>query len=225
MDNISLESSWKKLLIEEFAKPYMQKLKAFLIEEKHANKIIYPKGSEIFNAFSLTPIDKVKIVIIGQDPYHGVNQAHGLCFSVLPEVALPRSLINIYKELRNDLGIQIAKHGCLSNWAKQGVLLLNSVLTVQAGIPGSHSNKGWEIFTHRVVELLNDQPKRIIFMLWGNYACNKAKIIDLNKHVVLKAAHPSPFSAMRGFFGCKHFSTANQLLQQAGLEPINWRVD
>lgn len=224
MDKIALESSWKKLLIDEFNKPYMQKLKAFLVEEKRANKVIYPKGSDIFNAFSLTPIDKVKVVIVGQDPYHGANQAHGLCFSVLPQVSLPPSLINIYKELYHDLNIPIAKHGCLINWAKQGVLLLNSVLTVQSSIAGSHSNKGWEIFTDRVIEILNLQNRRVIFMLWGNYACNKGKIIDHNKHVVLKAAHPSPFSAMRGFFGCKHFSKANQLLQQSGLEPINWRV-
>lgn len=225
IQNIKLESSWKKLLIAEFRKPYMQKLKSFLIAEKLANKVIYPKGSEIFNAFDLTPVNKVKVVIVGQDPYHGINQAHGLCFSVLPKIALPPSLINIYKELNQDLKIPIAKHGCLISWAKQGVFLLNSVLTVEAGIAGSHSNKGWEIFTDKVIEILNFQSNRIIFMLWGNYAHNKGKIIDHNKHKVLTAAHPSPFSAMRGFLGCKHFSTANNLLQQVGLQPINWQID
>lgn len=225
MDHIALELSWKKLLIEEFSKPYMQRLKDFLIKEKRDNKIIYPRGKDIFNAFNLTPIEQVKVVIIGQDPYHGVNQAHGLCFSVLPQVALPPSLVNIYKELYQDLGISISKNGCLINWAKQGILLLNSVLTVQAGMAGSHSNKGWEIFTDRVIEILNIISKRIIFILWGNYACNKGKIIDSNKHVILQAAHPSPFSAMRGFFGCKHFSKTNQLLIKSGLKPIDWRVN
>jgi len=224
MDRVALESSWKKPLLTEFSEPYMQELKKFLVEQKRTNKIIYPKSSDIFNAFALTPLDKVKVVIVGQDPYHGPNQAHGLCFSVLPNVAAPPSLLNIYKELYNDLNITPAKHGCLINWAKQGVLLLNSTLTVQAGIAGSHHNKGWEKFTDRVIDILSMQPNKIIFLLWGNYAQKKCEFIDPNKHLVLKAAHPSPLSATRGFLGCKHFSKTNALLQQIGEKPIDWRV-
>lgn len=224
MDNISLEPSWKKLLLAEFSKPYMQELKKFLIEQKQSKKVIYPKGSDIFNAFELTPIDKVKVVIVGQDPYHGPNQAHGLCFSVLPKVALPPSLVNIYKELHSDLNIPPAQHGCLINWAKRGVLLLNSILTVQDGMAGSHHNKGWEKFTDKVIDVLNEQSNQIIFLLWGSYAQQKCQAIDANRHAVLKAAHPSPLSAFRGFFGCKHFSKTNLLLQKFGKEPIDWRV-
>jgi len=168
-------------------------------------------------------VDQVKVVIVGQDPYHGVNQAHGLCFSMQPSVALPPSLVNIYKELYSDLSIQ-QPHGCLNNWAKQGVLLLNSVLTVAAGLPGSHANKGWEIFTDQVIRALNNQTNRIIFLLWGNYALNKGSILDHHKHTILKAAHPSPLSAHRGFFGCKHFSITNKLLKQQGMDPIDWQV-
>ncbi len=224
MDRVALESSWKKPLLTEFSEPYMQELKKFLVEQKRTNKIIYPKSSDIFNAFALTPLDKVKVVIVGQDPYHGPNQAHGLCFSVLPDVAVPPSLLNIYKELYNDLNITPAKHGCLINWAKQGVLLLNSTLTVQSGIAGSHQNKGWEKFTDKVIDVLSMQPNKIIFLLWGNYAQKKCEFIDPNKHLVLKAAHPSPLSATRGFLGCKHFSKTNALLQQIGEKPIDWRV-
>ena len=224
MDRVALEPSWKKPLLTEFSEPYMQELKKFLVEQKRTNKIIYPKSSDIFNAFALTPLDKVKVVIVGQDPYHGPNQAHGLCFSVLPNVAVPPSLLNIYKELYNDLNITPAKHGCLINWAKQGVLLLNSTLTVQSGIAGSHQNKGWEKFTDKVIDVLSMQPNKIIFLLWGNYAQKKCEFIDPNKHLVLKAAHPSPLSATRGFLGCKHFSKTNALLQQIGEKPIDWRV-
>ncbi len=224
MDTISLELGWKKVLLAEFTKPYMQELKKFLVKEKRDKKIIYPKGSDIFNAFQLTPIDQVKVVILGQDPYHGPNQAHGLCFSVLPQMAVPPSLINIYKELYSDLNIMPAKQGCLINWAKQGVLLLNSILTVENGIAGSHHNKGWEKFTDQVIEILNQQNNQIIFLLWGNYAGKKCQAIDTTKHVVLTAPHPSPLSANRGFFGCKHFSKVNELLRQSGKEPIDWRV-
>lgn len=224
MDNILLEPSWKKLLIEEFSKPYMQQLKNFLTEQKRHNKIIYPKGPDIFNAFALTPVANVKVVIVGQDPYHGKDQAHGLCFSVLPQVALPPSLINIYKELQSDLNILPGSHGCLTNWAKQGVLLLNSILTVEDGLAGSHHNKGWEKFTDQVINILNQRANKIIFLLWGNYAQQKCQAIDANRHVVLKAAHPSPLSASRGFFGCKHFSKVNELLNSFGQEPIDWRV-
>lgn len=224
MDTISLELGWKKVLLVEFTKPYMQELKKFLVKEKRDKKIIYPKGSDIFNAFQLTPIDQVKVVILGQDPYHGPNQAHGLCFSVLPQMAVPPSLVNIYKELYSDLNIMPAKQGCLINWAKQGVLLLNSILTVENGIAGSHHNKGWEKFTDQVIEILNQQNNQIIFLLWGNYAGKKCQAIDTTKHVVLTAPHPSPLSANRGFFGCKHFSKVNELLRQSGKEPIDWRV-
>lgn len=224
MDTISLELGWKKVLLAEFTKPYMQELKTFLVKEKRDKKIIYPKGSDIFNAFQLTPIDQVKVVILGQDPYHGPNQAHGLCFSVLPQMAVPPSLVNIYKELYSDLNIMPAKQGCLINWAKQGVLLLNSILTVENGIAGSHHNKGWEKFTDQVIEILNQQNNQIIFLLWGNYAGKKCQAIDTTKHVVLTAPHPSPLSANRGFFGCKHFSKVNELLRQSGKEPIDWRV-
>ncbi len=220
--SVLLEESWKELLLSEFSQPYMVKLKKFLTEEKQLNKIIYPKGSEIFNAFLLTPINQVKVVIVGQDPYHGPNQAHGLCFSVLPKVVPPPSLLNIYKELQDDLNITPAKHGCLIKWAKQGVLLLNSVLTVEHGMPGSHRNRGWELFTDQAIKILNIQPNRIIFLLWGSYAQQKCQSIDHNKHFVLQAAHPSPFSVRRGFFGCRHFSKTNELLQQLGKTPIDW---
>lgn len=223
MDNIALEASWKKVLLAEFSKPYMQKLKQFLISEQQAKKIIYPKNSEIFNAFNFTPFSRVKVVIVGQDPYHGSNQAHGLCFSVQPSVALPPSLVNVYKELYSDLAIK-QPHGCLINWAKQGVLLLNSVLTVQSGLPGSHSNKGWEIFTDQVISSLNNHASGIIFLLWGNYALKKGAILDHQKHTILKAAHPSPLSANRGFFGCRHFSITNKLLKQQGMDPIDWQI-
>ena len=222
--HIKLENSWKLQLIEEFSKPYMQTLKQFLQQEKQARKIIYPKGNDIFNAFKLTPFDTVKVVILGQDPYHGPNQAHGLCFSVMPGVRIPPSLVNIYKELQQDLGITPVKHGCLESWAKQGVLLLNSVLTVENGLAASHQGKGWERFTDQVIVKLNAREKPVIFVLWGSYAQRKGEFINQQRHYVLKSAHPSPLSASRGFFGNKHFSTINKILVSEGMEPINWQL-
>ncbi len=220
---IQLEPSWKNQLADEFSKPYMQQLKQFLQQEKQAKKTIYPKGALIFNAFNLTPFDEVKVVIIGQDPYHGPHQAHGLCFSVLPGVRVPPSLVNIYKELQADLNIKPVQHGCLESWAKQGVLLLNTVLTVEQGKAGSHQDKGWEEFTDQVILKLNARQKPVIFVLWGKYAESKAKLIDPQRHTILKSAHPSPFSASR-FLGNRHFSTINRILQSRGAEPINWQL-
>lgn len=219
-----LEESWKQALAAEFAAPYMVNLKAFLQHEKEQNKIIYPRFSEIFTAFSYTPIEQVRVVILGQDPYHGPNQAHGMCFSVVPGVRPPPSLVNIYKELKEDLGVQPVTHGYLVPWAKQGVLMLNAVLTVEQGKPGSHSGKGWEHFTDQVIALLNKREKPLIFVLWGSYAQLKGQHIDAKKHVVLKAAHPSPFSAHRGFLGCKHFSKINKQLSAWGEDPIDWQL-
>jgi uracil-DNA glycosylase len=224
ISNIKIEASWKNQLADEFCKPYMQKLKQFLQQEKQARKIIYPKGDHIFNAFNLTPFDEVKVVILGQDPYHGPNQAHGLCFSVMPGVNIPPSLLNIYKELKNDLNVQPVRHGCLESWAKQGVLLLNTVLTVEQGKAGSHQGKGWEQFTDQVIIKLNARQKRIIFVLWGKYAENKGKLIDQDRHTILKSAHPSPLSAFHGFFGSKHFSIINTLLAAEHIEPIHWQL-
>ncbi len=219
---IQLTASWKSRLLPEFQKGYMQDLKAFLLEEKQKNKTIYPKGEEYFSALDLTPFEKVKVVILGQDPYHGRGQAHGLCFSVLPGVSIPPSLVNIYKELQQDLGVPIASHGFLSSWAKQGVLLLNNTLTVEAGKAGSHKGRGWEIFTDRIIQLLNEEREQLVFLLWGRPAGEKGSIVDDSKHCVLKAPHPSPFSADRGFFGCKHFSKANEFLKSKGIEPVDW---
>lgn len=221
---VKIESSWKQQLKDEFNKPYMQTLKQFLVNEKQANKIVFPKGSEIFNAFKLTPFDQVKVVILGQDPYHGPNQAHGLCFSVKPGIAIPPSLKNIYKELNQDLGIKPVKHGFLEFWAKQGILLLNSVLTVENGRPASHQGKGWEQFTDQVIAKLNARKKPVIFVLWGSYAQRKGQFIDRSRHHVLQSPHPSPLSASRGFFGNKHFSTINKILASEGMEPINWQL-
>ncbi len=221
--NIKIEDSWKMVLIEEFNKPYFQNLTQFIKEEK-AKKNIYPPGSLIFNAFNSTPFDKVKIVILGQDPYHGAGQAHGLCFSVQKGIKPPPSLVNIYKELHSDIGMPIPSHGCLQDWANQGVFLLNAILTVEAHKAASHQNKGWEIFTDSVIEKLSSQRENLVFMLWGNYAKNKINLIDTNKHLVLTAAHPSPFSAYNGFFGCKHFSKANQYLIENGQAPVDWRI-
>lgn len=219
-----LEPSWKKTLQSEFQKPYMQSLKSFLRAEKNAKKVIYPKGSEIFAALNITPIEQVKVVILGQDPYHGPNQAHGLCFSVKPGVAPPPSLLNIYKELESDVGFERPSHGYLSSWAEQGVLLLNSVLTVEQSQAGSHQGKGWETFTDEVIKSLNAREKPMVFMLWGGYARKKGQVIDKRKHLVLEAPHPSPLSAHRGFLGCKHFSKANAFLQKMGEEKINWQL-
>lgn len=219
-----LEKSWQQCLDSEFEKPYMQQLRNFLREEKDQKKIIYPRSNQVFSALNLTPFGKVKVVILGQDPYHGKGQAHGLCFSVPKGVKPPPSLLNIYKELQNDLGIPIAKQGCLISWAKQGVLLLNSVLTVENGQAASHQGKGWEQFTDQVIRVLNEQKSSLVFLLWGSYAQKKGAFIDNARHCVLKAPHPSPFSAHQGFLGSRHFSKANEYLEQHGLTPIDWRV-
>lgn len=232
-DRVVLEESWKRLLLDEFDKPYMRTLRGFLVKEKQARKTIYPKGSEIFAALDATPFEQVRVVVIGQDPYHGPNQAHGLCFSVLPGVAEPPSLVNIFQEVNQDMtdasvpggnGQASLKPGagCLSGWAAQGVLLLNAVLTVERGRAGSHQDKGWEVFTDRIVALLNEQRSGLVFLLWGSYAQRKGAIVDGGRHCVLKAPHPSPLSAHRGFFGCRHFSAANRYLVENGGEPIDW---
>lgn len=219
-----LESSWKNHLAVEFEKPYMKNLREFLRQEKAARKYIYPKGSEVFKAFEWTPFDQVKVVILGQDPYHGPMQAHGLCFSVPKGVRTPPSLINIYKELENDLGIKPPSHGCLESWAKQGVLLLNSVLTVERGAAGSHQGKGWEIFTDQVVSLLNADPRPKVFVLWGAYAQRKGQMINRDRHLVLESVHPSPLSANRGFFGSRPFSQINAFLEKTDQTKINWSI-
>jgi uracil-DNA glycosylase len=221
--NINIEESWKQLLYGEFESEYFTALKTFLVEEK-TKYIIYPPGKLIFNAFDSTPIDNVKVVILGQDPYHGQGQAHGLCFSVQHGVKPPPSLVNIYKELNTDLGIPIPSHGCLENWAKNGVLLLNATLTVRANNPRSHFNKGWEKFTDAAISQISKTKEHIVFFLWGNDAKLKEPLIDQSKHLILKAAHPSPFSALNGFFGCKHFSKANAFLQSKGIAPVDWNL-
>jgi uracil-DNA glycosylase len=212
------------MLRGEFEKDYMFSLKKFLIQEKSKGRIIYPKGSEYFNAFNYTPFDKVKVVILGQDPYHGEGQAHGLCFSVPLGVAPPPSLKNIFKEIYNDLGIKTPDYGCLISWALEGVLLLNSVLTVEKGLPASHRGKGWELFTDKVINLLNEKRRNIVFLLWGSYAQEKGKFIDTSKHMVLKSPHPSPLSASRGFLGNRHFSKTNDYLEKNGILPVNWEL-
>jgi len=219
-----IEASWKKVLDKEFQKPYMQALKGFLRDEKDQKKIIYPNSKNIFKAFEYTPFNQVKVVILGQDPYHGANQAHGLCFSVMPGVRLPPSLQNIYKELQADCGISPVNHGCLVSWAKQGVLLLNSVLTVEHGKAASHNSKGWETFTDAIIVELNKQIRPMAFVLWGNYAQAKGEVIDGTKHLVIKSAHPSPFSAHRGFLGSKPFTKINTFLTQRGETPIQWQL-
>jgi uracil-DNA glycosylase len=219
-----IENSWKIFLESELKQRYMENLSVFLKSQKKTGKIIYPKDEEIFRAFELTPLDKIKVVIIGQDPYHGPNQAHGLCFSVQNGVKIPPSLGNIYKELQDDLNILPAKHGNLTAWAKQGVLLLNSVLTVEQAKPAAHQNKGWEQFTDKVIELINQQERSVVFVLWGAYAQQKGKMIDRKKHLVIHSAHPSPLSAYRGFFGSHPFSQINEFLLQRGQNPIDWRL-
>lgn len=216
--------TWKDALAEEKQKPYFQEIFNFLKREESKGKIIYPKSSDIFNALKLTPLEKVKVVIIGQDPYHGPRQAHGLCFSVQKGVAIPPSLQNIYKEIHNDLGLPIPSHGDLSHWAEQGVLLLNATLTVEAHKADSHSHIGWQQFTDKIIETVNQCCEGVIFLLWGSYAQKKAFMIDPTKHYILKAPHPSPLSAHRGFLGCKHFSKANELLRQQNKTEIDWRV-
>ena len=219
-----MEPSWKERLSGEFRKPYFAELKSFLKEEKKHGQIIYPPGPMIFNAFNKTPFDAVKVVILGQDPYHGPGQAHGLCFSVQPGVKPPPSLVNIFKELNSDLGLPIPDHGNLEKWTDQGVLLLNACLTVRAGQPGSHHGKGWEEFTNAAIKTLNDEKDGLVFLLWGKPAQLKGSIIDPARHHVLKAAHPSPFSAHSGFFGTKHFSKTNAILEKSGRAPINWQI-
>lgn len=223
--SIRLDDSWKQVLGDELLQPYMRDLSHFLKTERAAGKIIFPRGGEIFQAFNSTPFEKVRVVILGQDPYHGPGQAHGLCFSVRPGIALPPSLQNIYKELYTDLGIMPVRHGCLQSWANQGVLLLNSVLTVEAGQAASHQGKGWERFSDAVIRTLNQRREHLVFILWGGYAQKKGQIIDTRRHLVLKSAHPSPLSANRGgFFGCRHFSRANEYLQLHGLPAIEWQL-
>jgi uracil-DNA glycosylase len=224
-EQIKLEESWKLPLMDEFQKPYMQKLRGFLQDEiQTQRKMVFPRGSEIFSALDYTPLDKVKVVILGQDPYHGEGQAHGLCFSVKPGVKTPPSLQNIYKEMATDLGIKQPAHGYLESWAKQGVLLLNSVLTVENGKAASHQNRGWETFTDRIVAILNQRDVPTAFVLWGAYAQRKGAFIDTAKHLVLKAPHPSPLSAYHGFFGCRHFSKINEFLTKNNQRPINWQL-
>lgn len=225
-EQIQINNSWKPYLLEEFSKPYMLELKNYLRKQYNANKVIYPKGSEYFNAFNSTPFEKVKVVILGQDPYHGPNQAHGLCFSVPKGVDIPPSLVNIYKEIQSDLKLSkdSFKHGNLNHWAEQGVLLLNSVLTVESGKAASHQGKGWEEFTTQAIRQISEQREKVVFMLWGAYAHKKGEIINATRHLILKAPHPSPLSAHRGFLGCRHFSKANLYLQSHGMKPIDWRV-
>jgi len=221
---IALEDSWKAALASEFSSPYMQQLKAFLQAQKQAGKHIFPKGAEYFRALDLTPLADVKVVILGQDPYHGLGQAHGLCFSVRPGVRIPPSLVNIYKEMESDLGIERARHGFLEHWAKQGVLLLNSVLTVEESQAASHQGKGWEQFTDAVIRRVNEECQNVVFILWGSYAQRKAAFVDTSRNLVLKAPHPSPLSAHNGFFGSKPFSKTNAYLQSHGRTPIDWTL-
>jgi len=218
-----IEESWYQVLAAEFEQQYFADLKAFLIEEKR-QYVVYPPGSLIFNAFAHTPFDKVKVVILGQDPYHGKGQAHGLCFSVPNGVPAPPSLENMYKEIYNDLGIVPSASGNLESWADQGVFLLNATLTVRASTAGSHQKRGWETFTDKVIQTLSDERKHLVFLLWGNYARAKRSMIDPYRHLILEAPHPSPFSASSGFFGCKHFSKTNEYLRQHAIEPIDWHV-
>lgn len=221
---LKLADSWKQHLLGEFAAQYMASLRQFLLQEKARGKRIFPPGKAIFNALDSTDFDAVKIVILGQDPYHGPGQAHGLCFSVEPGVAVPPSLLNIYKELHADTGFTIPAHGCLKHWAEQGVLLLNSVLTVEAGRAASHQGMGWEQFTDKIIDLLNRKKQGIVFILWGAYAQKKGAMIDRRRHLVLQSPHPSPLSASRGFFGNKHFSRANDYLLSHGRGAVDWQL-
>jgi uracil-DNA glycosylase len=223
--NIKLEISWLKLLQDEFNKPYMKNLKGFLIQEREAGKRILPKGSLWFNALNSTPLPKVKVVVIGQDPYPTIGHSHGLCFSVLPTVKpLPKSLLNIYQELFDDLGINNFHTGYLQPWAEQGVLLLNAILTVEVGKSNSHQGKGWEIFTDKIIEIINGKLNHIVFILWGSYAQKKGSSIDTRRHLIIKSPHPSPLSAYRGFFGSRPFSRTNIYLLQNSITPIDWRL-
>ncbi len=219
--DVKIEFSWKSQLAEEFQKPYFEQLTGF-VKSEYQNHTVYPPGKEIFRAFDECDFSDVKVVILGQDPYHGPGQANGLCFSVHEGVRVPPSLVNIFKEIKADLGKPIPTSGELERWAEQGVLLLNATLTVRSGSPGSHQNKGWETFTDAVIKKISDDKQNVVFLLWGAYAQKKGEIIDRNKHLVLMSAHPSPFSADRGFFGCKHFSKANAYLKSKGLKEIEW---
>jgi uracil-DNA glycosylase len=223
-ESIKLHPSWAGPLSGEFAAPYMADLKRFLLAERDAGKRVFPKGCNWFRALDLTPLDEVRVVILGQDPYHGEGQAHGLCFSVPDGVRPPPSLVNIYKEMKTDLGIRQPPHGFLEHWARQGVLLLNSVLTVEMGQAASHRDRGWERFTDAVIRLVNAKREPVVFMLWGSYAQKKAAFVDTSRHLVLKAPHPSPLSAHSGFFGCRHFSQANAFLEANGRGPIDWAL-
>ncbi len=224
MTEIKLHQSWKDVLLDEFDKDYMRQLKSFLVQQKQQGITVYPKGQDIFNALNSTPLDEVKVVIIGQDPYHGPEQAHGLCFSVKKDIKIPPSLRNIYKELHSDCQFEIPNHGNLQSWADQGVLLLNSVLTVNQAQAGSHQKKGWEVFTDKIIAEVNNRRKNVVYLLWGSYAQKKGQQVDENNNLVLKAVHPSPLSAHRGFFGCKHFSQCNAYLELNKKESIQWQL-
>ncbi len=221
--DVKIEQSWKNVLKEEFEKSYFTEIVNFLKAEKALGRVIYPPGKCIFHAFEATPFEKVKLVLLGQDPYHGPGQAHGLAFSVPPGIKTPPSLVNIFKELQSDIGLPVPSHGNLESWAREGVFLLNAALTVRAAEPNSHSKIGWHEFTNRVIEKISSVKKNIVFLLWGKFAQEKQQLVDETKHLVLKAAHPSPFSADR-FFGCRHFSKANQYLVQNRIDPINWQL-
>ncbi len=221
---IDLHPSWLAYLTHEFEQPYMQELRHFLLAEKQLGKVIFPASKNIFNALNSTPLDQVKVVILGQDPYHGPNQAHGLCFSVQPGVPAPPSLQNIFKELQRDLAVPVPSHGCLQSWANQGVLLLNATLTVEQAKAGSHQGRGWETFTDKAIQLVNEHCSGVVFLLWGSYAQKKAAFIDSKRHLILRAPHPSPLSAYRGFLGCGHFSEVNRHLQKLKKPPINWLI-
>ena len=222
--DVKIEASWKEVLKGEFSKPYFQQIPLHLKTEKSQGKTIYPPGSLIFNAFNTTPFDKVKVVILGQDPYHGAGQAHGLCFSVQKGVPSPPSLVNIFKELQDDIGVEIPNHGNLTHWAQQGVFLLNASLTVRAGEPMSHSKIGWAEFTDTVIKKISELKKNVVFLLWGKFAQEKRVLIDESKHCILRSVHPSPLSAHAGFFGCKHFSKTNAYLVSKGIDPVDWSL-
>lgn len=222
--DVKIEASWKEMLSDEFSKPYFQQISLHIKTEKSQGKTIYPPGSVIFNAFNTTPFDKVKVVILGQDPYHGPGQAHGLCFSVQNGVPPPPSLINIFKELQDDVGVPIPDHGNLTHWAEQGVFLLNASLTVRAAEPMSHSKIGWAEFTDAVIKKISAEKKHVVFLLWGKFAQEKRALINEGKHCILRSVHPSPLSAHAGFFGCKHFSKTNEYLTSKGIDPVDWKL-
>jgi len=222
--DVKIEASWKEILQDEFKKPYFEQIVHHLKTERTQGKIIYPAGPNIFNAFNTTPFDKIKIVLLGQDPYHGPGQAHGLCFSVQNGVAPPPSLVNIFKELQDDIGVKIPVHGNLTKWAEQGVFLLNASLTVRAGEPMSHAKIGWATFTDTVIKKISEEKEHVVFMLWGKFAQEKRVLIDESKHFILRSVHPSPLSASGGFFGCKHFSKANSYLMSKGIDPVDWSL-